>query len=145
MPSLNLYGNEAILVTGTNTVLYVTGNVSLTGNALINLAPGGKLTLYVGGTSSSIGGNGVLNPGSAANFIYYGLANNTSLDIHANAAFTGVIYAPQADLSLGGSGSNTYDLVGASQKPSASMATGTSITMRLWQDSVSCLDCAKIF
>jgi hypothetical protein len=111
--SLNLSGNQKVLVTGTNTRLYVTGNVSLAGNALINLAPGGKLTLYVGGTSANIGGNGVLNPGSSANFIYYGLANNTSLDIHANAAFTGVIYAPQADLSLGGGGSNTYDLVGA--------------------------------
>jgi len=120
-PSLSMSGNANILVTGTNVVLYVTGNVSLSGNAYIQLATGAKLTMYVGGTSTDIGGNGVLNSGFAANFYYYGLTNNTSINMHGNAAFTGVIYAPQADMTMGGGGNSTYDFVGAAIAKTVSM------------------------
>ena len=52
--------------------------------------------MYVSG-STSIGGNGVINPsGQAENFTYYGLPSNTSVDMNANANFVGTIYAPEA-------------------------------------------------
>jgi hypothetical protein len=47
------------------------------------------------------------------NFSYFGMTNNTSVSMSGNAAFTGVIYAPNAALTLGGGGSNPYDFVGA--------------------------------
>jgi hypothetical protein len=85
----------------------------MAGQSLITLAPGASLKLYVGG-SGAIGGNGIVNPGSALDFIYYGLPSNTSLSFSGNAAFTGVIYAPNAAFTMNGGGSSTYDFVGAS-------------------------------
>lgn len=112
--SLSMSGQNKMAVTG-NAVLYVTGNVSLSGQSFIYIAPGASLQLYVAGSSTSIGGNGVANGNSnATNFFYYGLPSNTSISLSGNAAFTGIIYAPQADFTLGGGGNNPYDFVGAS-------------------------------
>lgn len=119
--ALSLSSSDKILVTGSNTVLYVTGNFNMTGQSSIILGAGATLKLYVGGATASLGGNGVINPGSALNFSYYGLTNNTSLSLSGNAAFTGVIYAPNADFTLGGGGNNTYDFVGASITKTATM------------------------
>ncbi len=108
----------SVYVGYSNTVLYVTGNVSIGGNSggkknappEIHIAPGASLTLYVGGTSTSIAGNGVVNDTDLArNFQYYGLPNNTSISITGNGAFYGTIYAPEADFSLKGSGNSTAD------------------------------------
>lgn len=96
--------------------LKVTGNVKLTGNSdQIRVAPGARLILYMTAPSFSIKGQGVVNQsGKAANFCYYGTTNNTTVSFGGNAAFTGVIYAPNAAFSLGGGGNNAYDFVGAS-------------------------------
>jgi len=85
----------------------------------IILAPGVRLLLYVGdttgsGASASLGGSGISNQGSAMDFEYWGMPSNTSLSYSGNAAFTGVIYAPNADFTLGGGGNGIYDFVGAS-------------------------------
>ncbi len=113
MSSLSMSGNQKMCVTG-GAVLYVTGNVSLSGNAFIYIKSNASLKMYVGGSSASLGGNGVINTtANAMNFFYYGLPSNTSLSFSGNAAFTGVIYAPNADFTLGGGGSTTYDFVGA--------------------------------
>jgi hypothetical protein len=93
----------------------------MSGNAFIQLAPGATLKLYVGGSSGSIAGNGVVNPGIPMNFIYYGLPGNTSLSYSGNGTFTGVIYAPNADFTLNGGGNSTYDFVGASISKTVSM------------------------
>lgn len=116
MSSLSMSGNanNQMLVTG-NARLYVQGNVSLAGSSSIVIAPGATLKMYVAGSSTSIGGNGIVNGNSSAtNFSYYGLPSNTSVSFSGNAAFTGTIYAPEAALSLGGGGNNTYDFVGSS-------------------------------
>jgi hypothetical protein len=103
-------------------VLYVTGNFSMSGQSYFKISPGASLKLYVGGSSASLGGQGVLNEaGNAANFSYHGLPGNTSLSLSGNAAFTGTIYAPNADFSLGGGGNNNYDFVGASVTKTATM------------------------
>ncbi len=113
--------NQRILVTG-NVALYVKGSISIAGSAYIRIANGGKLILYVGGASASVGGNGVVNLNTdASKFFYYGLPSNTSVSFSGNAAFTGVIYAPSAALSLGGGGNNTYDFVGASISSTVTM------------------------
>ena len=105
LASLSMNGNEKLIALG-DAVLYVSGSVSLTGNAYITVATNSTLKLYVGGPSASFGGNGIANtPGSATNFVYYGLPTNTSLSMSGNAAFTGAIYAPSAAFTLGGGGS----------------------------------------
>jgi hypothetical protein len=96
--------------------------VSFTGQGKIEIAPGATLKLFVSAPSANIGGNGVVNNGgNALNFQYYGLPSNTSLSMSGNAAFTGVIYAPQAALSLGGGGNNNYDFVGGSVTKTAKL------------------------
>jgi hypothetical protein len=115
MSSLSMSGQQKMAVTG-DSVLYVTGNASMSGQAQIIIGPTANLKLYVGGATASLGGNGIVNNsyGNSTNFFYYGLPSNTSLSFSGNAAFTGVIYAPGADFTLGGGGSTPYDFVGAS-------------------------------
>jgi hypothetical protein len=127
LSSLSMSGQQAMFVTN-DTVLWVTGNVSVSGQAQIIIATNSSLNLYVGtssgsGASASLGGNGIMNNsiGNATNFFYHGLPSNTSVSFSGNAAFTGVIYAPDAALSLGGGGNNTYDFVGASVTSTVTM------------------------
>ena len=103
--------------------LHVTGNVKISSGESIIIAPGGKLTIYMAGTSFDLGGGGVVNNGTAANFSYYGLESNTEIKFSGNAGFTGTIYAPQASLSLSGGGNpaNTVDFSGACVVKSVSM------------------------
>jgi hypothetical protein len=103
-----------VRVTG-HAVLYVTDSVSFSGKGFIMIDPGASLKLYVGATSASIGGQGILNANAdALSFQYYGLPSNTRLSMTGNASFTGIIYAPSADFTLGGGGRDKYDFVGAS-------------------------------
>ena len=123
--SLSMNGQNKMLVT-VSSVLWVTSSFSMSGQAEITLAPGVTLKLYVGnttgsGASASLGGNGIVNPGNAMNFQYYGMPSNTSLSYAGNAAFTGTIYAPNADFTLGGGGNSIYDFVGASVTSSVRM------------------------
>jgi hypothetical protein len=99
--------------TNANVVLWITGSVN-NYNQVIDIAPGGTLTIYLAG-SFSTAGNGALNNLSqnAANLYILGLPTCTSINLAGNAGFTGVIYAPEASLSLGGGGSDTYDFVGS--------------------------------
>jgi hypothetical protein len=96
--------------------LFVVNSIRMSGNNDgITIGSGGSLKLYMTGASTSIAGQGVVNrSGNAANFMYYGLDSNTSLDIRGNGAFCGVIYAPNAALGLRGGGSSSVeDFVGA--------------------------------
>lgn len=111
---LSLNGTKVMLVTN-HCRLYIPGDVALTGNALIRIAPNSSLKVYVGG-SASFGGNGIINQsGCATNLYYYGLPSNTSLSISGNGAFIGAIYAPSAAFVMNGGGSSsTNDFIGAS-------------------------------
>jgi hypothetical protein len=104
--------NGSVLVTG-NATLWVTGDVNIGSGEFIQIAPGASLKLYVSGNSATIGGNGIVNGnGSTTSFAYYGLPTNNSFDFKANASFTGTVYAPQADVHLGGGGAEPYDFTG---------------------------------
>ena len=121
MTTLSMSGSGAMLVTG-DAVLYVTGDVSLSGQSYIYIAPGASLQMYVAGANTSIGGSGVMNANStASSFAYWGLPSNTSIAMSGNAAFTGTIYAPSAALTLGGGGSTRYDFVGSTITGSVKM------------------------
>ncbi len=121
MPNLSLSAQNRMLIQG-HVSLYVTNNVSVSGQASIIIAPGGSLKLYVGGPTASIAGNGIANlSGQASAFAYFGLPGNTSLSFSGNAAFTGVVYAPNAAFSLNGGGNNTIDFIGASVTQAVTM------------------------
>ncbi len=115
----------SVYVGQTNTVLYVTHSISISGTAnprkgcapaQIHVGPGASLTVYMAGATATIAGNGVVNDTAHASaFAYYGLPTNTKLDLGGNAAFYGTIYAPQADFNLNGSGNTvTNDFTGSS-------------------------------
>jgi hypothetical protein len=113
LSSMSVSGQGKVLVKG-NARLVVGGNVSLTGQAKVQMATDAKLEMYVGGTSCSLGGNGVVNPtGYAQNFICWGTDKVTSMDISGNGEFTGILVAPNAALTLNGGGSSVTDFVGA--------------------------------
>jgi hypothetical protein len=109
---MSMSGGSRYIVTG-DTVLYAPGGVSLAGNAQIVIMPGASLKLYVNG-QVRLFGNGVMNlNANALSFQVFGLPNCTDIDFGGNASFTGVVYAPNAHVQMGGGGNNTYDTVGA--------------------------------
>lgn len=111
LSTLGVSTSEKMAVTGRARLL-VRGNVNMSGQ--IAILPGGTLELYVAGASATIGGQGVFNgTGQATNFVYYGLPSNKQLFLPSNGDFTGAIYAPQADLTLGGGGSTLLGFSGA--------------------------------
>jgi len=108
------FHGKVIIVGSGNTKVYVATSFNMSGQDQITVSPGTSLQLYVAAPSAKFGGQGLSNLDTdALSFQYYGLPTNTSLVFSANASFTGTIYAPSADFSLGGGGNNTYDFVGA--------------------------------
>lgn len=103
----------SLYVSGGEVVLYVTDSIKVGSGMQIHIARDASLTIYMGGTSATISGQGVVNEsGLAEHFTYYGLPSNTQVTFGANAAFVGTVYAPQAAFTLGGGGNNTYDFIG---------------------------------
>jgi len=81
-------------------LLYVSGNVNLDNVVIL---PGAKLSLYVGGASTTISGSAVVNlGGDTENFSYYGLVGNTDIQITSDASIVGTIYAPRANIRCNG-------------------------------------------
>ena len=118
--------NETLYVAGSNTTLYVTGNFNMKSQnaCYISLAPGATLKLYVGTVSDSAVSAAltqVNTGGNAASFTYYGLPSNNSLIWNGNNNFIGTIYAPEADVALGGGGSSVLDYQGSIVANSASL------------------------
>jgi hypothetical protein len=123
VPSVTLNGNATnkITVSG-NVVLRVTNTVGtvmdFSGNASITIDSGANLAVYTAG-NVDLGGNGVINGGTTAgtinqpvNFQLWGtkataaLGTPQTINIHGNGAFSGILYAPFAALSLSGGGSS---------------------------------------
>jgi hypothetical protein len=113
VPDLRLSGSQRMMVTGTNVVLYITGSFDMTGQSELYIAPGASLSVYIGG-DMNLSGNGIFNyTMDASHLLFFGLPTSKNIAISGNATFTGVIYAPQANVTLNGGGNNTYDVVGA--------------------------------
>jgi hypothetical protein len=112
--SINNLNSSVYVASNVVVTLKLTGNASPSNLEVDGTGPfAGKLTIYMDGPSFSMNGAAVVDGGSAASLAYYGTTNNTSVTLSGNAAFTGTIYAPEADIKLGGGGNNTYDMVGA--------------------------------
>ena len=116
----NLDGSVYVSKPGVKLWVQTAFNFPNSGQVMI--PAGNSLSMYVTAGNASIGGNGVINQaGVSSSFQYYGQPANTNLTLSANAAFVGLIYAPQAVFTLGGGGNNTYDFIGASITKAAKM------------------------
>jgi hypothetical protein len=110
---LRMSGSSKLLVLGTNVTLYLKDDFSMSGSSQVIIAPGASIKIYVGG-DVSLSGNGIFNyTMDASHFGLFGLPSNRNISISGNAAFTGVIYSPYADIVMNGGGTTTYDVVGA--------------------------------
>jgi hypothetical protein len=100
----------------------VTVNINYTGSTYsgtgINLNGSGTNTgtaviFFNGPSTVTIGGNIAINPtGTPQNLVYYGLPSLTSITYGGNTAFVGVIYSPEANMTLNGGG-NSSDISGS--------------------------------
>lgn len=91
-------------VSGGDVVLYITGDIELGEECEIVVAENSTLTLYVDGDIHSRANSGVNTknpPEKAATFKLYATGEGAQdFDIKAKSEFTGVIYAPNADVDL---------------------------------------------
>ncbi len=116
--NLTLKNGDTLYVSG-NARLWVQGNLTAQSGSpgsCITIAKGASLALYVGTISgppvSTVLYN-VNSGGKAVDFAYYGLPSNVSMTWNGNARFVGTVYAPEADLSLNGSGTTRNDFMGS--------------------------------
>jgi len=94
--------------------LNMSGNDSITLGTGVAGSSGGKLTLYVGGSSVSIGGNGIINQnGFAINCQLNFTPSTTRLNFSGNGEFIGTIVAPEANVTMNGGGHANNDFIGA--------------------------------
>lgn len=112
--------NDDILVRG-NARLYVNGSVSESGGRAIVVANSGTLQMWVSGNISLSGQAAVNSTGDALRMMVYGLPTSTSATFSGNATWTGILYAPQADLRFNGGGSDQVDFIGAAIVNSAQL------------------------
>jgi hypothetical protein len=106
----------SILIDGTANII-VTGNVHMSGQDSLTISStiGTNIVkIYADGSSFDASGNATINNnGSSTNFYLFGTANLTSLGLGGNGSFNGIVYAPDAALSLHGGGNDTVDFIGA--------------------------------
>jgi hypothetical protein len=116
--SITLTGQHSVVIgpavaNGTGFVeIWVTGDITTSGLGEVVLQPGVKARFYVAG-NMSVSGNGFINSGSsarAANLQVLGIqppaGQVRTMSFAGNGAMTGVIYAPDHDVSLSGGGSS---------------------------------------
>lgn len=127
---ISLSGNQTLTLVGnpqgtpTYIEIYVTGDVSATGNGQITVQPGVKAKLYFAG-NVNIAGNGVVNTNNQpGDLMMYGITPaNTSIShtfsLGGNAVLSAAVYAPNYDVQLnnGGTRGSAYgSYVGKSVK-----------------------------
>lgn len=108
--AISLAGSDQLTVSN-NVVLYLqshaaTTAVSVGGNAGIQVASGGNLTVYTDG-NIAIGGNGMANANAnAASTLIYGTntGSGQTITMTGNATTVAAINAPNADFSITGNG-----------------------------------------
>lgn len=113
LPNISISGNANGYINGA-VILYIDGNISISGNGRLQINSGGSLKIYVSETVS-ISGNGIANLNSnpkPKDFILYGLSSCTSVAISGNGNLYGAIYAPKATTSITGNGNIYGSVVG---------------------------------
>lgn len=113
--------NKTLTINGGAVDLIVTGDINVgggSGSIVVNNSNSSSLALYAAGDLSIQGAGAINQSGSPSRLIFYGTrtqaqANtlgNQSFDLRGNANYAGLVYAPNADVSLrGGGNSGRFD------------------------------------
>lgn len=133
---ISLSGNGSVTLApgGTNASncspgIYYINSISLSGNAQLIIAPcpgtGGNTGIpavyqpvivnIVGQNQSTpldLGGNGISNPSFNASLVQFQYNGSGAVNIHGNGASAGVIYAPNASVTLSGNGTIYGSVIG---------------------------------
>ncbi|MDB6067289.1 MAG: hypothetical protein JWR26_3497 [Pedosphaera sp.] len=123
-------GNYVVADSGT---IYVGTNVTVTIRATASTfnpnrvyvagtgSSAGSLTIYMEGSSATLGTDDMTQSGLAKNIAFFGMPSCTSVSYKGNGDFTGLIYAPEADFQLAGGGSGIIDFIGSSVSKTVQM------------------------
>jgi hypothetical protein len=137
--SLTYSGSADTLTVGesgpVDAILVVSGDVTMSGTSQIKVYPGSKLKMYVGGNISITGNAGIQNgtdttPNMPANFKLLGTRTDAQVvassntfstwEIKGTSYLSAVIYGPNANIDVNGTGDtygsvvgNTVDMVGS--------------------------------
>lgn len=115
VPYVSLGNGQTVYISGKVRIL-VDGDTSVTGSGQIVVAPGASIEYYSRG-NVNVAGNGIINgSGVPKDFMLVGLPSCTSISYSGNAKFVGTMYAPQADMTISGSGDTCGAFVGKSVK-----------------------------
>jgi hypothetical protein len=98
--------------------IYTAGNIDVTGKGLGNIYTKSSTVTTVdkkGNTSTSTVSTEI--PGTPLSLQIYGTSTSTTtaqtIDIKGNAMLSAVVHAPNADLTVGGGGSDSIDILGS--------------------------------
>jgi hypothetical protein len=105
---LNTINSQEIFVAG-NARLYVSGPTQI---REILISTNASLQLFCAG-DAALGSVINYNYGDVTSFQFYGLPSNSLLTVSPNAAFIGLIYAPNAYCHMAVGGGGTLDFLGA--------------------------------
>jgi len=103
---ISVSGNGVVQINESVTI-YVAGDVrvndlDITGQGEIRIASGVSATFYVNG-DMKVAGNGMVNLNSDPSaLIIYGTPSTSNIQIMGNAAFCGLVYAPEAHVKIKG-------------------------------------------
>jgi hypothetical protein len=118
LTSIGLSGPKTLTLAGnpdgspTYVEIYVTGDISFSGNAQLIVQPGVTAKIYVQG-NVDIGGNGILNSNNQpADLQLFGIQPTDSTSRHislgGNGQIVASVYAPNHDVTINGGGSNGH-------------------------------------
>lgn len=119
LSAISLSGNQTLTLAGnsngsqTYIELYITGDISLTGNAQMTVAPGVSAKIYFIG-NVDVAGNGIINSNNQpGDLLLYGVqpaAGDTTphVKLGGNGQITTAVYAPGHDVTINGGGTNGH-------------------------------------
>jgi hypothetical protein len=116
--AISLSGNQTLTIAGapdgsqTYIQLYVTGDISVTGQGQITIAPGVSATIYFAG-NVDVSGKGILNSNNQpGDLLLYGIQPISGFTPHVslsgNAQITAAVYAPGHTVTIAGGGSSGH-------------------------------------
>jgi hypothetical protein len=110
-----------VLVTG-NARLVVPNGISMSGNDFVQIGQFASLMIYAGGTTCTVGGNGIINQnGFAINCQIYCVPSVTAFNFNGNGEYIGTLVAPEAAVQMNGGGHVNNDFIGALMASSVKM------------------------
>lgn len=120
LSTISIEGSKTLTLSGnpdgspTYIEIYVTGDISLTGNAQIIVQPGVSAKIYFGG-NVDVAGNGILNSNNQPLDLQLfgiqpplGTVSSPHVNLGGNAQVSASVYAPNHDVSVNASGSHGH-------------------------------------